>query len=431
MSKADYVTRLPVMLRPDPSRVVIRPYTPAADPARFATDHPRAQRIADRVLALDEAELGDELQRLLEDFSGRHHDVSCVFMRRFHEVRGELAGTSACSHDQALLIGAYFCHEFSYEAAALFNPSIVAHPDQSGAPEGTIRFVMSLRGVGEGHVSSATFRTGLCGPVGTLAIDPPSQRASVPRIEFLDEADKDAGVRIVCDESHDLSECVIFPTTPSQRNGIEDVRLVRFADDDGRVAYYGTYTAFGGGAIRQEMLRTDDFRRFELKPLRGDAADSKGMALFPRRIDGRYAMLGRQDNESLRFLTSDDLYEWNGGVRTVAPRWPWEFVQIGNCGSPIEIDEGWLVITHGVGAVRNYGIGACLLDRRDPSKLLARMTQPLLRSDAEERAGYVPNVAYSCGAMVHGRMLVLPYAVADSFTTFAVVPLDDLLAAMA
>lgn len=433
MSKADFVNRLPVLLRPDPGRTVLRPYIPAGDPrSTHLSDKPRAQRIADRVLALDENALKEELRRLFEDFADRHGCVACVFTRRFHEVNGQLFDKCSASPDQELLIGAYFCHEYSYEAVALFNPSIVPHFDQSDVAADSVRFIMSLRGVGEGHISSVTFRTGTCGPNGAIAVDPPSARAIVPRIEALTNGTAgDAGVRIICDEIHDLSECVIFPMTPSQRNGIEDVRLVRFTDADGSVTYFGTYTAYSGQSVRQELLKTDDFRNFELTPLRGDATGSKGMALFPRRIDGRYAMLGRQDNENLWFLTSETVHEWNGGTQTVAPRWPWEFVQIGNCGSPIEIDEGWLVITHGVGAVRNYGIGVCLLDRNNPAKLLARMTQPLLRSDLEQRAGYVPNVTYSCGAMVHGRMLLLPYAVADSFTTFAAVPLDALLAAMA
>lgn len=433
MSKADFVTRLPVLLRSDPARVVIRPYTPAADPKGFDQgDRPRAQRIADRVLALDEAELREELRRLLTDFSGRHRDVESVFLRRFQEVNGLIICKCEVSRDRALLIGAYFSNEYSYEAAALFNPSIVPHPDQSGVAADAIRFVLSLRAVGEGHISSVAFRTGVCGANGVVAIDPSSPRPVVLQMENMpDDGTSEPGVRIICDGSHDLSEIVLFPMTPSQRNGIEDLRLVRFVDDDGSATYLGTYTAFDGQAIRQELLRTTDFRTFELKALHGDATSSKGMALFPRRIDGQYAILGRQDNENILFLTSDDLYDWNGGVKTVSPRWPWEFVQIGNCGSPIEIDEGWLLITHGVGSVRNYCIGACLLDRNDPSKLLARVTQPLLRSDAEEREGYVPNVAYSCGAMVHNRALVLPYAVADSFTTFATVPLDQLLAAMA
>lgn len=233
-----------------------------------------------------------------------------------------------------------------------------------------------------------------------------------------------------CEDGYNLSEIVIFPSTPSQRNGIEDLRLVRFSDDDGTVTWFGTYTAYSGDGIRQELLRTGDFCSFALDPIRGPAAASKGIALFPRRIGGRYAMLGREDNETISLSFSTDLYEWPTGATIVAPQWPWEFVQIGNCGSPIELDEGWLVLTHGVGAMRNYALGACLLDRDDPSKLLGRMTHPLVRPDATERKGYVPNVAYSCGALLHGRTLVLPYAVADSFTTFATMSVDRLLAAM-
>jgi predicted GH43/DUF377 family glycosyl hydrolase len=237
-------------------------------------------------------------------------------------------------------------------------------------------------------------------------------------------------VRLFCDDGHDLSETVIFPITPSQRHGIEDVRLVRFVDDDGIATYFGTYTAFSGQSIRQELLRTTDFKTFELTGLQGAATANKGMALFPRRIAGRYMMLGRQDHENIWLLSSDDLYDWQGGTKIISPRWPWEFVQIGNGGSPIEIEEGWLVLTHGVGAVRNYCIGACLLDRKDPSKLLARTRHPLIRPTPEERYGYVPNIAYTCGAIVHRRTLILPFAVADSVTTFATVPIDQLLATM-
>ena len=430
MSDSEIMTYLPIILRPDPSRVVIRPFIPADDPA--PRDRPRAQRIADRVSRLTKAILGAELERVTEALSERHRDVESVLLRRYHEVNGRLIDPGAINYDESLLIGAYFSEEYAFEGAALLNPSIVAHPDQSGMTPDEVRFVLSLRGVGEGHVSSVTFRTGICSADGTIVIDEPGSQATAPRIEMIPGgAPDDPGVRLLCDNAHDLSETVIFPVTERQRHGIEDMRLVRFADDDGNVTYFGTYTAFSGSAIRQELLRTTDFRTFELNALRGDAATGKGMALFPRRIDGRYAMLGRQDHENISLLTSSDLYDWQGGAAIVSPCWPWEYVQIGNCGSPIEIDEGWLVITHGVGPVRNYCIGACLLDRNDPSKLLARTTEPLIRPSPEERYGYVPNIAYTCGAMVHGRTLVLPYALADSFTMFATVPLDRLLAAMA
>jgi predicted GH43/DUF377 family glycosyl hydrolase len=428
----DFTTHLPVLLRPDPSRVVIRPFVPAENAGDDALkEAPRAQRIADRILALDAAELKIELDRVAANLRERHRDVGRVLERRFHEVNGMLIDHCSVKPEQALLIGAYFSEEYAFEAAALFNPSIVAHPDQSGVEAGSIRFILSLRGVGEGHVSSITFRTGLCGADGSIKVDPAGLQAVAPRIESIPGgAPGDPGVRLICEQNRDLSEVVIFPVTPSQRHGIEDLRMVKFVDDDGNDTYYGTYTAFSGKAIRQELLSTTDFQTFDLNALRGDATANKGMALFPRRIDGRYAMIGRQDHENLWLLTSDDLYDWRGGVQMLSPRWPWEFIQIGNGGSPIEIDEGWLIITHGVGPVRNYSLGVALFDKKNPAKLLARTTQPLLRPSAEERYGYVPNVAYTCGAMVHGRTLVLPYAVADSISAFATVPLDRLLAVM-
>jgi predicted GH43/DUF377 family glycosyl hydrolase len=429
----DLMTHLPIVLRPDPARVVIRPFIPAETPSDdAANDRPRAQRIADRVLALSDAGLQAELSRVIASLTERHDNIAHVLERRFHEVNGLLIDPCTINSAQMLLIGAYFSEEYAFEAAALFNPSIVAHPDQTGVSDGALRFVLSLRGVGEGHMSSIAFRTGICTADGALTIDPPGLQAISPRIENIPGgAPDDPGVRLFCADGGDLSQVVIFPITRHQQHGIEDLRMVRFTDDDGNVSYLGTYTAFSGQSIRQELLRTTDFETFELNALRGDATANKGMALFPRRIDGRYAMLGRQDHENIWFLTSDDLYDWNGGTKVMVPQESWEFIQIGNCGSPIEIEEGWLVITHGVGAVRNYCIGACLLDRNDPTKLLGRVTHPLVRPSAGQRYGYVPNVAYSCGAMVHGRTLILPYALADSFTTFATVPLDTLLAAIA
>lgn len=433
VAEPGFVTRLSAVVRPDPGRVVIRPFNPADDPPGYGiSDRPRAQRIADRVLALGDADVAAELERLLVGLAGRHRDLDAVFLRRFDAVNGLLICRCDVSRDRAILIGAYFCTEYSYEAAALFNPSIVSHPDQSGVEDGAVRFILSLRAVGEGHISSIAFRTGTCTAGGSLTLDSPKPQPTLLQTTCPVETPAgEAGVRIVCDGTHDLSEVVISPVTESQSHGIEDLRLVRFTDEDGSVSYYGTYTAFSGREIRQELLRTIDFRTFDMTPLGGPATSSKGMALFPRRVAGRYAMIGRQDNENILFLSSPDLNHWSGGARAVAPRWPWEFVQIGNCGSPIEIDEGWLVITHGVGSVRNYCIGACLLDREDPTKLLARTTEPLLRPGATERSGYVPNVTYSCGALVHGRTLVLPFAIADSFTTFATMSLNELVSSMA
>jgi predicted GH43/DUF377 family glycosyl hydrolase len=429
----ELVAHSEILMRPDPTRVVIRPFTPADDDAEVsASGSTRAQRIADRVLALDPTEIAEELRGIVAKMSEHHRDVEKVLLRRFRDINGLSIAPADVSPDQAHLIGAYFSEEYAFEAAALFNPSIVPAPDQADVPEGALRFILSLRGVGEGHVSSITFRTGMLNADGSVVVDVPSEQAMSPCIEMIPGgAPDDPGVRLICEDSHDLSETVIFPVTAYQRHGIEDLRLIRFVDDDDHVTYLGTYTAFSGNSLREELLRTTDFKTFDLTSLGGSAASAKGMALFPRKIAGRYAMLGRQDHENIWLLTSDDLYRWEGGAKLVTPRWPWEFVQMGNSGSPIEIDEGWLVLTHGVGAARTYCIGACLLDKEDPSKVLARMTVPLIRPSAEERYGYVPNVVYSCGALVHGRMLLLPYAVADNFTKFATVELDALIAAMA
>jgi predicted GH43/DUF377 family glycosyl hydrolase len=427
MADYDIVDESSVVLRPDPGRTVIRPFEPS-DPEPFVVaGRPRAQRIAERILALNTAGVLAELKLMTESLDDRHRDVEAMLMRRFEEVNGLLIDRCLVPRDKALLIGAYFSEEYSYEAAALFNPSIVVHPDQSGTSEGAVRFIMSLRGIGEGHVSSVTFRTGTWQANGTITVDTPSATSVAPRI---DQTDGEA-IRLMCGGSRDISETVIFPLTAAQRQGIEDVRLVRFVEE-GDVAprYYGTYTAYSGSATRQEMLDTDDFSAFGMKPISGTVSAGKGMALFPRRIGGRYAALTRHDNENIWLLMSDDLYSWNGGGKIITPRFPWEFVQMGNCGSPIEIDEGWLVLTHGVGMVRNYCIGACLLDRDDPSQVLARTAEPILRPAEGDRDGYVPNVVYSCGAMANGRTLLLPYGVADSYATFATLQIDDLIGAM-
>ncbi len=425
------VAHLPIALHPDAARVVIRPFVPGDNPSVAVPARSRAQRIADRVLGLDEAEMRHELQRVSATLSPRHRDLDAVLLRRFHEVNGLMIDHCSVSPEQARLIGAFFSEEYSFEAAALFNPSMVLHPDQSGVPTGHARFVLSLRAIGEGHISSITFRTGLCSADGAVALDATSVQALSPRTELVPGVDTDdPGVRIICEGGRHLSEIVVFPITPRQRHGIEDLRLVRFTDDDGTIVYLGTYTAFSGSEARQELLRTADFTEFEMSALRGKAAADKGMALFPRRIGGRYAMLGRQDHENVWLAMSDDLHVWENSAVLLSPQWIWEFIQIGNGGSPIEIDEGWLVITHGVGAARAYCLGVCLLDRDDPSKLLARAAVPLVAPGLDARDGYVPNVVYTCGAMVHNRTLILPYAVADSFTTFATIPLDRLLAAM-
>jgi predicted GH43/DUF377 family glycosyl hydrolase len=327
------------------------------------------------------------------------------------------------------LIGAYFLHEYSFEAAALFNPSIVAHPDQTGAPEGGRRFILSLRAVGEGHVSSLTFRSGSIAANGDVLVDRTSRLATSPIIQNRITGAGGDEIELVFAPYGDISERVIFPVTETQWHGIEDARFVEF-NDEGRRTFYATYTAYSGSAIRSELLETTDFINFRLIPLMGTAARNKGMALFPRKIGGRFAMIARQDNENLYLIYSDDLYSWCEGTAILKPAFPWEFVQIGNCGSPIELDQGWLLLTHGVGPVRKYSIGAVLLDKNDPSKVLARSREPLVRPEPSEREGYVPNVVYTCGALRHNDQIILPYAVSDTFSNFATLKISALLRAM-
>jgi predicted GH43/DUF377 family glycosyl hydrolase len=430
LSQASFLHRKALYLRPDPARVIVRPFKPATEPRDLnPTDKTRANHIVERVLALDPKIAANLLADVLENFEGRHRNLLVTFELRADEMEDALATHATFSEVQRQLLGAYFLNEYSFEASALFNPSIVPHPDQSGAPEGGLRFILSLRAVGEGHVSSLTFRAGTIAADGSLAVDPTTRLASSPRIGNLVSGPRGDGVEITFKEGLDISERVIFPVTESQSQGIEDARFVEFKDG-GRKTYYATYTAYTGRAIRSELLETSDFLSFRMSPLHGTAARNKGMALFPRRIDGKYAMIARQDNENLYLIYSDDLYRWDGGQEILKPQFPWEFVQIGNCGSPIELDEGWLLLTHGVGPVRKYSIGAALLDKNDPAKVLARSVEPLLHPEPSEREGYVPNVVYTCGAMRHNDQIILPYAISDTYSNFATIEIAALMRAM-
>lgn len=431
MSQATFLHRQALYLRPDPARVIVRPFKPATEPRDLnPTDKTRANHIVERVLALDPDSAASQLADVLDNFEGRHRNLLETFELRADDMEEAFAAHGRFSEVQRQLIGAYFMNEYSFEASALFNPSIVPHPDQSGTPTGSLRFILSLRAVGEGHVSSLTFRAGTVAADGAISVDPTARLASSPRIEGLIPGPIGDEVNVVFKPEQDISERVIFPITESQSHGIEDARFVEFIDG-GRKTYYATYTAYKGTAIRSELIETRDFLSFRMLPLQGAAARNKGMALFPRRIDGRYAMIARQDNENLHLIYSDDLYRWEGGQTLLKPRFPWEFVQIGNCGSPIELKEGWLLLTHGVGPVRRYSIGAALLDKRDPSKVLARSREPLLRPEPSEREGYVPNVVYTCGAMAHNDQIILPYAVSDTFSNFATIKISALMQAMA
>jgi predicted GH43/DUF377 family glycosyl hydrolase len=431
LSSAKFLNRQGLYLRPDPARVIVRPFKPAVEPRDLnVTDRNRANHIVDRALALDPAMAATLLAEVLENFQGRHRNLLAIFEARADELEGVFAKHTTFTVDQRRLIGAYFLNEYSFEAAALFNPSIVAHMDQAGAPPGARRFILSLRAVGEGHISSLTFRSGLVAADGSVSMDASARLASVPKLVTRKSGLHGDEVELAFSAEEDLSERVIFPVTDSQSNGIEDARFVEF-NEDGERTYYATYTAYNGKAIRSELLQTRDFLKFRMTPLRGAATRNKGMALFPRRLNGRYAMIARQDNENLYLIYSDDLYTWNdGGVAVLKPHFPWEFVQIGNCGSPIELDEGWLLLTHGVGPVRKYSIGAVLLDKNDPSKVIGRSSEPLVEPEPSEREGYVPNVVYTCGAMRHNNQIVLPYAVSDTFSNFATIEIAALMKLM-
>ena len=419
----------PLRLKADPSRVVVRPFHLAWQGNR--SNPGRARRLVDAVLSLGDREVGQQLSSVMQDFERRHWQTRKIFLKRFDQISEMLdLSLDGIGDKRKQLIGAYFCHEYSYCAAALMNPSIVPHPDQSGLDRQTVRILMSLRAVGEGHISSIAFREGLVSSNGAfqLASEPPF--ATAADAPDLDGIYGDGPVTLFRQEDTNLSGMVIFPVTPAQANGLEDLRLTHFTHDDGRQEYFGTYTAYSGRDIRSELLCTAMFREIDLVPMTGSASRNKGMALFPRKIGGRYMMVGRQDGQNLFLLTSDSLTDWDEGQLLMAPKYAWEFVQIGNCGAPILIDEGWLLLTHGVGAMRQYSIGAVLLDRDDPSKIIGRTRNPILQAEDDDRNGYVPNVVYTCGGMRVGDQLFMPYGISDSSIGFAFLPLKELVAAM-
>lgn len=423
MNESPFFNRHPHYLRPDPSRVIVRAFRPAIEPRDYnPIDTSRANHIVERVMALGEIEAEGVLAGVLDNFADPQRNLLEIFEQRAEEMEEVFARHATFSPTQRSLIGAYFLHEYSFEAAALFNPSIVPHPDQTAVEAGSLRFILSLRAVGEGHISSLTFRRGTISAEGDISIEPPVRLACLPHVSRR----VGDSVSLAFAGDSNLSQRVIFPVTEAQANGIEDARFVAFKDH-GHTTYYATYTAYSGRTIRSELIETRDFVSFRLVPLKGAAAVNKGMALFPRKVGGRYAMIARYDNEGLHLIYSDDLLEWSLGTPLLHPEYPWEFVQIGNCGSPIELDEGWLLFTHGVGPIRRYSIGAVLLDKHDPSRVIGRARVPLVQPEKSQREGYVPNVVYSCGAMKFGSRIVLPYAISDTFSTIATVKIEDLL----
>lgn len=417
-------------LTADPSRVVLRPFhlawqSTVSEPSRAA------QLVAD-ILGLGEDQAELELGLIWKDFSERHWQIGQIFDERYREILEDLdLDDASVSPVKRRLIGAYFCHEYSYAAAALMNPSIVPHPDQSGIEGEPLRVVMSMRAVGEGHISSVAFREGIVGPDGEFQLWPQSGPAMAAVADDRHHSAPDAPVMVHRQAGSAISNSVLFPVTEAQRNGLEDLRLVQFVHEDGDTEYLGTYTAYSGQAIRSELLRTRDFSSFSLEPLVGNAARNKGMALFPRLIDGRYRMIARQDGKNITILSSDRLNHWGDeGQLLIKPQFPWEFIQMGNCGSPIECDAGWILLTHGVGAMRKYSLGAALLDRDDPTRVLARTSCPILSAAESDREGYVPNVVYTCGAVRVGERLFIPYGISDSAIGFATTTIAGLLASM-
>jgi predicted GH43/DUF377 family glycosyl hydrolase len=415
-------------LHADPSRVVLRPFHLGWQ-AKGAPGG-RARKLVHDIAALSEAEVKAEYARVRQDFLARHWQTEKMFDERFEEVEEETPDVDCTkfSRTRKRLIGAFFCHEYSYAAAALMNPSIVPHPDQSGISGDAVRFVMSLRAVGEGHISSVAFREGIAEPDGSFTLWPQGPLATSVDLDDASLHDSDSGVIVHRHQESSLSNTVIFPITEQQRGGLEDLRLVRFDHGGGDYEWIGTYTAYSGHSIRSELLRTVDFRRFLLEPIKGRAGRNKGMALFPEKVGGKYAMVSRQDGKNLFLLRSERIDRWNSeGTPLMEPKYPWEFIQIGNCGSPILTDAGWLLFTHGVGAMRKYSLGAALLDRDNPSKIIGRTAEPVLTAVDADRTGYVPNVVYTCGVLKVGERLLVPYGISDSAVGFATVKIKDLL----
>jgi predicted GH43/DUF377 family glycosyl hydrolase len=478
--------RLPLQVAPDPSRVITQLYVPGH--ALPGGREERASGVVDQILALDDHGVDQALDELMDRFGGRHRDLRRSLAHHADRISNRLRPGTELSTARWLLLGAMFTHEYSVEAAAVCNPSVVAWPDPPAPTAGQTRFVMSTRQIGEGHRSSIGFRTGRLCDDGDVVLDARSAFASAATIEHqpLDaeafrvlahgrDDDTQAtdwvldhlGDRFTVDQldarlsqlegqrdtrrnvvetarrlrrlgartytasfapTSELSERVLYPSTNAESNGLEDARFVRFVDDDATITYHATYTAFDGSRIAQQLLSTTDFLTFSSSPLVGAAAANKGMALFPRRIHGRYAAMTRQDGATNAVAFSDDLGRWPTATPVACTTEPWEAIQVGNCGPPIETPEGWLVLTHGVGPMRTYSIGAWLLDLDEPTKLVGRLRTPLLAPRRDEMDGYVPNVVYSCGGLIHGSTLLIPYGVSDASIGFATVDTGELLA---
>jgi predicted GH43/DUF377 family glycosyl hydrolase len=488
--EAAAVRRTDHQLRPDPTRVVTALFLPGQELA--APGRSRSTGVLERVVGLSDAQVDVELEALTTAFAHRHRDLAATWTAHAELVAHRLDPARPMSAARRHLVGAYFTQEYAIEGAALTNPSMTRHPDQSGLAEGSTRFVLTLRAVGEGHLSSVELRTGTVDAQDVVVLDPPPTVAVLPSATAVSysraafehqlaaagpgEDGADAGVvldalgpafsrgdldaalaglraqrltrgssvrtaehveRIAADTyavqfpaDSAVQERVLMPRAPSESRGMEDVRLTQLALLDGGTELAGTYTAYDGHGVRIHLLRTTDLRTYAMAPLSGPGARDKGLALFPRPVGGRYCALSRSDRESNGITTSADLLHWEAARIVQSPERPWEIVQLGNCGPPLETEAGWLVLTHGVGPMRTYAIGALLLDLEDPTVVVGRLDEPLLVPTEDERHGYVPNVVYSCGAMLHGRTVVLPYGCSDLMTRIALVDLDAVLDAL-
>lgn len=479
--------RSDVCLLPDARRVISKPFMPGGD---FPDGRHRIQHILERVLRLPEPSVVSTLSEAWARFSSRHVDLAAVLEQSFCRVAHYIEAPQDLSRERRQLIGAYFTHEYSIDAAALSNPSMVRAPHQEGVPAGSLRFIMSLRSIGEGHLSSIQFRSGEVDAQGKITLDhtsafartamhrPPTYEKLMLRQKLIELDAYDETARRVIeplperfaaaqlgtamrqieeDSAHDeralrsvrtvhwlassnyestfhgdsqVSERVIFPSGPTESQGMEDARFVRFRYEDGSDTYFATYTAYDGFRILPQLIETRDFVSFRVSTLNGQAAVNKGLAIFPRKVGGSFMALGRLDNENNYLLRSDNVRFWHQREILQLPTEAWELIQLGNCGSPIETEAGWLVITHGVGPFRRYSLGALLLDLDDPSRVIARLREPLLSPADDERDGYVPNVVYSCGSMLHGGVLVLPYGFSDVGARIATFKLEDVLSSL-
>ena len=484
-----------LVIRADPTRNVTRLFIPGRE--EVGPGNSRAGVVIDRVMQMSEADVAETMDEINRRFAHRHRDFDSTLLQNEAAVDSRIDSGVVLSPERRRLIGACFTHEYSTESAALCNPSVVLAPiqpvtseDDEDGGEGDVAFVMSVRGIGEGHRSSIGFRTGILdrfgkltvnepGPYPVIATTSPSRHRRRVFESMLSDSHEDAensafvlsslpdefddaeleeriallaadqttrrgteatiaSIRFVASSSYakcfepetDLSERVLWPHSPAESHGMEDARFVRFTDDDGSVSYLATYTAFDGILVAQHLLETKDFRLFDMSPLSGDAAVGKGLAIFPRKIQGRYAALSRSDRETNTITFAEHVNHWADTAILQVPEEPWEIIQLGNCGSPIETDRGWLVLTHGVGPMRTYSLGVLLLDLENPEKVLARSTKPILSPSEEHREGYVPNVVYSCGGFAVGDTLVLPYGMADQAIGVTTFSINEILASL-